>query len=70
MTTKSRSGYAPPTHHERIHDALGKPAASIRYSPVTDKWGVDVFHDNGVEVYAGFRTIEEAAEFVREELGE
>jgi hypothetical protein len=68
MTTKSRSDYVP--LHERIRDTLGKPAASIRYLPISRVWGVDVFHDNGVEVYAGFDTIEEAAEFVREELGE
>ncbi len=66
MTTVSRSDYVP--LQERLRDVIGKPAASIRYSRVTGKWGVNVFHENGIEIYQAFHHIQEATEFVREEL--
>ena len=57
--------------HERLSDALGgKPAASIRYSAVTGKWGVDTFHENGVYTYQAFHSVGEALDYLREELGE
>ena len=57
-----------PTPHERLRDALGANAASVRY--VGGHWLVNVFHNNGLEVSGPQDTIENAVAFVKGELGD
>ena len=58
---------APRPPHERLRDALGKPAVSIRLVD-HGRWMANVFYNNGTDAARTCDSYEEALEYLKEAL--